>query len=317
MNFDEKYKNIKSVVNDDLNILENEMKKLFVNHSPLDKDLSEFLTAPAKRLRPLLGFLFLRCLFGKITSEQNDVLLAVELIHNATLIHDDVIDKAEERRKQATLNVKFDNNMAVIAGDFLLSVAMEKVINTGSIDAVKICASALKSTCLGEINQHFSKFSITSIEDYIEKSRKKTALLFEIALINGLLLSEKPLNEDLKNTAVDFSQNFGIAFQIRDDLINVLNSQYLPNHDIKSGIYNAPVIFACEENLRILKEANIIDEIKKTGGVEKTIKLMDNYYDKAILSIQNLENNLYKKTLLDLIELLRTNKRERKWNQIN
>lgn len=307
MDFETKYKNIKNVVIEELDDLETQIRNLFVNNSPLDKDLSDFLTAPAKRLRPLLGFLFLKGLFGELTSKQNDILLAVELIHNATLIHDDVIDKAEKRRKQETLNVKFDNNLAVVAGDFLLSVALEKVINTGSIDVVKICTSALKSTCLGEINQYFSKFNITSIEDYIEKSRQKTALLFEIGILSGLLLSENPVDENLKKIAIDFSQNFGIAFQIRDDLINVLNSQYLSNHDVNSGIYTAPVIFAYEENPDILKQENIINEINKTLGVEKTKKLMDNYYDNAILSIQSLENNIYKQALLDLIELLRTN----------
>lgn len=302
MTFEKAYSPIKSTVKADLDFLENEIQVLFSDKNPLDKDLSNFLTAPAKRLRPLLGFLFLRTLFDKINSKQYDALLAVELIHNATLIHDDVIDKAEKRRKQKTLNVKFDNSLAVVAGDYLLSIAMEKVINTNSIDVVKICASALKSTCMGEINQYFAKFQITSIEDYIEKSREKTALLFEIAVLGGLFLSEKPADENLKNIAADFAQNFGIAFQIRDDLINVLNAE----NDINSGIYTAPVIFASQENENILKNENILEEIKATKGIEKTKALMDNYFNKAISTIKTLENNTYKKAILELVELLRT-----------
>lgn len=303
MSFDKGYNLIKATVQSDLNLIEIELQNLFAGANPLDKDLSDFLTAPAKRLRPLLGLLFLKALFGEINSKQYDVLLAVELIHNATLIHDDVIDKAEKRRKQKTLNAKFDNNLAVIAGDYLLSVAMEKVINTNSVEVIKICTSALKSTCLGEINQYFTKFQVTPIEQYIEKSKEKTALLFEIAVLGGLLLSDKPIDENLKNIATKFAQNFGIAFQIRDDLINILNAQ----NDVASGIYTAPVIFAAQENENLHKNENILEEINKTKGIEKTKVLMDNYFADSTAAIEILENNSYKKAIFDLVELLKTN----------
>ncbi len=307
MLFEKKYQEIKAIVKDDLNFLEQKVKNLFNNSTPLEKDLSIFLTVPAKRLRPLLGILFLKCVFGKINNKQYDILLAVELIHNATLIHDDVIDNAKQRRKKETLNVKFDNNLAVIAGDFLLATAMEKVINVNSIEVVKICTSALKITCLGEINQYFNKFKITSIEEYIEKSRKKTALLFEVAVSSGILLSGKTIDENLMRTAIDFSQNFGIAFQIRDDLINILNSDSLKNHDIKEGTYTAPIIFAYNENSNILNEEDILEAIKNTKGIEKTKNLMDNYFRKSISAIKDLEDNEYKTAILNLVELLKTN----------
>lgn len=305
MGFEQEYQKIKSVVQEDLNFLEQGVKNLFAGKNPLENDLSDFLTAPAKRLRPLLGILFLKCIFGKVNLKQHDLLLAVELIHNATLIHDDVIDKADKRRSQETLHVKFDNNLAVVAGDFLLSVAMEKVINAGSIEVIKICTSALKSTCSGEINQYFSKFKITSIDEYVEKSKEKTALLFEICIMGGLFLSDEIWDENLKQTAIDFAQNFGIAFQIRDDLINVLNSDSLSKNDLSAGIYTAPVIFAYQENENILNEENILNVIKTTKGIEKTKNLMDNYFNKSISAIKNLEENIYKQTILELIELLR------------
>lgn len=297
-----KYMAINDLISADLACLETEISNLFNDKNPLNKDLSEFLTAPAKRLRPILGFLFLRSLFDEITPEQRDVLLAVELIHNATLIHDDVIDGAENRRNQKTIGKKFDDNLAVVAGDFLLSVAMEKVIATGSVDVITLCTSALKSTCLGEISQYFTKFSITSIDDYIEKSRNKTALLFEIGVLGGLILENK--SNDLLKMATEFSQNFGIAFQIRDDLINVLDDN-LSASDVDSGVYTAPVIFAYQENENILNEKNLVEAIKKTQGIEKTKDLMDNYFDKSILAIKNIESNIYKKAISELIELLR------------
>lgn len=305
MSFDTKYKALKGLIQEDLANLEIEIGNLFNDKNPLNGDLSEFLTAPAKRLRPVLGILFLRSVFGKLNPSQHDVLLAVELIHNATLIHDDVIDSADKRRNQETINSKFDDNLAVVAGDFLLSVAMEKVINTGSVEVIKLCTSALKSTCLGEISQYFAKFNITSIEDYIEKSKDKTALLFKIAVLGGVLLSEKK-SEELMQAAIEFSENFGIAFQIRDDLINILN----PNQscsDVESGIYTAPVIFAYQENGNILKEEKIADAIKKTQGIEKTKVLMDNYFNKSIFALENIEESAYKRSIVELIDLLRTN----------
>lgn len=298
----EKYENIKILVKEDLLCLENNINSLFNVKNPLNEQLSDFLTAPAKRLRPLLGLLFLRCISNNVTEKQYDVLTGVELIHNATLIHDDIIDNSDIRRNRETINAKFDNNLAVVAGDYLLSIAMEKFINTDSIELFKLCASSLKATCLGEINQYFSKFHITSINDYIEKSKEKTAFLFEIAVLGCILLKEQKPDDELKQIAINFAQNFGIAFQIRDDLLNVLNS----GNDIISGIYTAPMIFAYEENKNILNNKNILEIIKTTKSIEKTKNLMDNYFDKAILNIEKLENNIYKQGLLNLIELFRT-----------
>lgn len=296
------YTEIKDFVKTDFDYLEKEIANLFNDKNPLNEQLSTFLMNGAKRLRPLLGLLFLRCVSDEINQKQYNVLAAVELIHNATLIHDDVIDNAKVRRDKETINTKFDNNLAVVAGDFLLSIAMEKVIDTESTEVLKLCTSALKTTCLGEINQNFSKFNVLSIDEYIEKSREKTALLFEIGVVGSLMLSDKNLDE-IKQTAISFSQNFGTAFQIRDDLLNILND----GNDFSSGIYTAPVIFAYEENKNILKEQDILSAIKKTQGLEKTKNLMDNYFDKAISDIQNFENTLYKRGLLELIELLRKN----------
>lgn len=305
MDFEKNYNGIKKLVKDDLDFLEKGIKETFIKKTPLDNELLSFLTAPSKRLRPVLGFLFLKSLFNDISIEQKNIFLAVELIHSATLIHDDVIDNAQKRRNQETLNVKFDNNIAVVVGDLLLSVAMEKIISTNSIEVLEICTSALKSTCMGEINQYFAKYKITEIDDYIKKSKDKTALLFEIGILSSLCLNNKSKDMELKKAAKKFAQNFGIAFQIRDDLINLLNSDNLSNHDFESGIYTAPIIFAYQENKKILNEKNILEAIKNTRGIEKTKILMDNYFDNSILAIENIKNSIYKKGILELIELLR------------
>lgn len=308
MSFEQKYKNIKNTVKEDFDFLEQEINDLFVDSNPLNETLSGFLKAPAKRLRPLLGFLFLRCAFGEITPRQHKVLLAAEIIHNASLIHDDVIDNSDKRRDQKTINAKFDENLAVVAGDFLLSLAMEKIVDTESIEVLKMFTSALKATCYGEIKQYFNKFKLTSIEEYIGKSKEKTALLFQIGILSSLLLSEKEVSDELMQSAINFSENFGIAFQIRDDLLNLLNTEPSNadiSNDISLGIYTAPVIFAYQENKNVLKEENILDAIRHTRGIEKTKNLMDNCFDKAISAVEKFDDNKYKQAILELVALLK------------
>src|SRR5574344_932950 len=108
MSFENEYEKIKVVVQKDLNILETKIAETFSENTELNKTLKKFLTTPSKRLRPLLSFLYLRAVFNNITEKQMEVILAIELIHNATLIHDDIIDNSMERRQEKTLNAKFD-----------------------------------------------------------------------------------------------------------------------------------------------------------------------------------------------------------------
>lgn len=305
MNFKQKYEEIKKITNKDFEVLESDILNLFQEKNPLNQHLLNFLTSPSKRIRPLLGFLFLRSLSNKINKNQYKILLAVELVHNATLIHDDIMDNASTRRKQKTLNIKFDNDLAVVAGDYLLSISLEKVIETNSSQVLKLFTSAIKQTCLGEIRQYFSKNKITSIEDYIEKSRQKTALLFEMGVLGGFFLNENFHDKKMQKTASDFAQNFGIAFQIRDDLMNILNMEKNAENDVQSGVYTAPLIFAKEENKNILKEENILKALKKTKAIEKTRALMENYFTKAVFSLKKIPKNKYKSAIIELTEILK------------
>ncbi len=290
-----------SLIADDLEILEADIINIFGNQSQIDKDLLSFIAAPAKRLRPSVGLMFLRAAFGDINIMQRKILLAVELIHNATLIHDDVIDESSERRGKISFNAKFSNSLAVVAGDFLLSIAMEKILETSSLEVLKVFTNALKSVCVGEINQYFSKYEIPTLDKYIEKSMRKTATLFEIGLISGVLVSSDSSNLNLLNSASNFAKNFGIAFQIRDDILNVLNN----GNDINSGIYTAPLIFAQREVPDILDKSDILTVIKATGALAKSKDLMDNYFEDAISAIAGIPQNMYKDGILALIESLK------------
>src|SRR5574344_634952 len=305
MNFTEQYNSIKSVIKCDFSLWEQEIAELFCNKSQIDKPVLKILTAPSKRLRPLTGFLFLRAENIEITTAMSKVLLAVELIHNASFIHDDVIDEAEQRRGEDTLNNDFSSNLAVVAGDYVLSLALEKIVETNSVEVSRLFAKAMQGTCLGEVNQYFSKYNVGSINDYVEKSRKKTAILFKLSIIACLELCPK-ISSELKHRAEIFAEKFGLAFQIRDDLINFLDSENMEKSDLSQGIYTAPVIFATENYSELLTSGDIFNQTKTHGGVEKTKVLMDNYFENAQNAISDVEESVYKKSLTDVINLLKT-----------
>ncbi len=252
----------------------------------LAKELESFLKAPSKRIRSLVTILYLRAAKMYLLPSHYELLAAVELIHNASLVHDDVIDESKMRRNRQTLNDKFDNQLAVISGDYLIGIALEKLIKIGSLSVLDVFAKTLQNMCKGEVNQYFNRFKKTDLEAYIEKSIQKTALLFESALKSAVILADEEYNEKIN----EFAINFGLAFQIRDDLLNVMKKdKSKTTTDVDDGIYNAPLILS--------------DDIK--DGIEKTKDLLNNYINCAKQCIEDLGESNYKKALIELLELIR------------
>lgn len=281
---------ILSIVQNEIKQTENEILNS-VNLSPeIDRALKSFLSTNPKRIRPLISFLYTKACGKNIDDRLLSFQSAIEIIHNASLIHDDVVDESETRRGNLSLNKQFNNKLAILCGDYLLSVALEKLNNLNQPEIIAMCADTLKKMCLGEVSQYYSKFKITSIEKYIEKTEQKTAKLFQTAILGSVILAGI---EDRKS-ASDFSLNFGIAFQIRDDLLNITAKNDLKplQSDIQNGIYNAPVILGGGIS-------NLHD------GIEKTKVLLNNYIDKAQNALSNLEENEYKQALVKLLELFR------------
>ncbi len=281
----EKYQKICEVVKADLERVNKNFNFNLDLNPDLDKELEKFLQSPSKRIRSLMTILYLRASKMYLLPVHYELLAAIELIHNASLIHDDVIDESKLRRSRKTLNEKFDNQLAVISGDYLLGEALKKLVKIGSIPVIDIFADTVKSMCLGEVNQYFNKFKKTDIEEYIEKSLQKTGSLFIAALSSSIILAGNEVDE----RALEFASNFGLVFQIRDDLLNVFSSDSSKSaNDAAEGIYNAPMILA----------DNIDD------GIEKTRDLLNNYVNCAKQSIDDLEESIYKKSLIELLELL-------------
>lgn len=283
MSFNEKYSKIFDIVKCDIEKI-NLLEGIEVTE-PLKSKLLSILNAPSKHIRPLVAFLYLKALNIKIDEAQIKYQTAIELVHNASLIHDDIIDESLERRGVETINSEFGNHLGVIAGDYLLSNALKRVVEIGNLQLIDMFRKTLETMTIGEINQYFEKYKIPTIEEYIKKSEQKTAKLFETA-VNGALLAAQ--YSSLSRQGEIFAKNFGIAFQIRDDLINCKTTK----SDLNEGVYTAPVIFS--------NGTEISDY-----GLEKTRDLLNNYLDTAKNALNNLPDSIYKNKLFELIDLFR------------
>ncbi len=282
---DEKYQAVLDVVKADIERVNKNLEIETELNPALAKEIEEFLQAPSKRIRSLFSILYMRASKMYLLPVHYELFAAVELIHNASLIHDDVIDESKLRRNKKTLNDTFDNRLAVISGDYLLGAALKKLVKIASLKVIDIFADALKTMCKGEVCQYFNRFKKTDIETYIEKSTQKTASLFVSTLHAAIVLADGGFDEKSR----EFAETFGLAFQIRDDLLNVINKDKSKSaSDVDEGIYTAPLILS--DNL--------------PDGIEKTRDLLNNYVNCAKHCISDLEDSVYKTALYELLELL-------------
>jgi len=238
-----------------------------------------------KRMRPMLILLMAKN-FGRITDATQHAAVGLELLHTASLVHDDVVDESQERRGQASVNATYDNKVAVLVGDFILSTALLNVAKTGNQRIVEYLAELGRTLSNGEIlqltniqNQDFSE------EVYYQVIKQKTAALFEACAGIGALSAGA--DEKLVEEAKRFGQNLGIIFQIRDDIFDYYDSPEIgkpTGNDMAEGKLTLPVLYALNNSsfesmitlARKVKAGDINpDEIavlvefaKQQGGIE-------------------------------------------------
>lgn len=289
MSFGAKYKKITETIKDDLTRLEEELKSEINLYPALNEALAGFLTSKSKRIRAVAAFLYLRANEFEPDERQYNLQTAVEIIHNASLLHDDVIDECDTRRGQTTINKGFNNKIAILTGDYLLASALDRLNRLETPEITALCAKTVREMCRGEFFQYFNLGKIPTLEQYLKKTEQKTAGLFRVAIEGAMKLAG---GQNIK-TASEFALNFGTAFQIRDDLLNITGpTQLKPSqNDLLCGIYNAPVIFSGNtENL--------------AEGIEKTKDLLNNYVIKMLRLTDGLTDSKYKTALRELLELL-------------
>jgi geranylgeranyl pyrophosphate synthase len=294
----------------------------------LDKITAYIISSGGKRIRPILCLLFAKILAdgNKVSQRQFSLAVGLELMHTATLIHDDVIDKTEKRRNVVTINKKWDDKTAILAGDYLMSKALNKLSLTKNFDVIDVFSKMLSEICEGEVSQGSCAFEIVSIENYIEKSKRKTANLFVAGVKSAVILSESN-NEKILKEAELFAENFGIAFQIRDDVLNFIANEDETGKpsgiDLLNGTITAPVIYAAQEyeenndfRLRKLittkfKNSCDFEEAKSlifsSTSIKKSQKLTQFYIDSAKQNLSIIPDSVYKRCLLELTDYLNIN----------
>ena len=251
-----------------------------------------------KRMRPILILLMARN-FGLITDVTQNAAVGLELLHTASLVHDDVVDESEERRGQASVNATYDNKVAVLVGDYILSTALLCVARTHSEQIVTYLAELGRTLSDGEILQ-LSNIGRKDISEdvYYDVIKQKTAALFEACAGIGAL-SSGASEEDVM-AAKQFGQNLGIIFQIRDDIFDYYDSKEIgkpTGNDMAEGKLTLPVIHAVnnggDEDMKRLalkvkdhsvtaeEIASLVDYTKRMGGIEYAEKRMWEFHAEA------------------------------------
>ena len=312
---------ILTAVEDDLNDIE---KALSDNLNPYLDLVSEvaghLLFSGGKRLRPLLMILSAR-LCGYTGNYEKTFSTALEYLHTATLLHDDLVDEATLRRGKEVAHSNYGNSITVLVGDYLLARALSISAGTGRLRVVQILAELTESMSQGEVHQLMRKGDINLAEDeYLEVIRRKTAMLFEAACRVSAIIADAPQKSE--KALADYGFNLGIAFQMADDLFDyTLKTSDLGKEvgaDLREGKLTLPVISALrnatpddkELMIKIIEDPNfsvedfktVIELLDKHGGLAYTQKVAAAYIDKAKQALAIFESCQTRDIMLDIAD---------------
>lgn len=310
-----------SPVDADLGILAENLKKLIGAKHPILSAAAEHLFgAGGKRLRPAIVLLVARgtMLDQEITPRHRRLAEITEMIHTASLVHDDVVDESDIRRRVATVNSIFGNRIAVLAGDFLFAQSSWYLANLDNLEVVKLLSEVIRDFAEGEIQQGLNRFDTNlSIESYLEKSYYKTASLMANSAKSAALLSDAA--NEITRDIYHYGRHFGLAFQIVDDILDFTASSEVlgkpAGSDLASGNLTAPVLYAMEENPYItpLIEREFSEEgdlekaiamVRESQGLEKSRELAAYHSHKAIEHLDSLKPSECSRALGDLAEYI-------------
>jgi heptaprenyl diphosphate synthase len=277
---------------------------------------AHLLKAGGKRIRPV--FVLLAGQFGNYQLDQlKNVAVTMELIHMATLVHDDVIDDADTRRGQLTVKSKWDNRIAMYTGDYIFAKALGVVTQLSNPQIHQIMSKAIVEMCIGEMEQiRYFFHTGQSIRDYLLRIKRKTALLIAISCQLGAIAAHAP--KSVSQKLFLFGYNVGMAFQIRDDLLDLCGTEQQigkpPGSDIKQGNITLPMLLALQEtSLRetLLHEITLIQAadgqtdvsafiklIRSSNGIVKAEEMATRYIGKAIKSLNDLPDLQAKQDLI-------------------
>lgn len=272
-----------------------------------------------KMMRPMLTLLMAK-LCGKIEESTYYAAISLELLHTASLVHDDVVDESDKRRGQASVNALYDNKVSVLVGDFLLATSLTNAALTDNISLVKLVSCLGQKLSEGEIIQLSNTNASDFSEDvYFDVIKKKTAALFSTAAEAGVRSVESC--DETAEKAYRFGELIGIAFQIKDDIFDYNPSDSLgkpSGNDMKEGKLTLPALYVLnafdEESMknlalkiRSLEATNeeitlFIDYVKRNGGIEYATQVMIDYRNKALALLPQTASPDLKEALTSYID---------------
>jgi all-trans-nonaprenyl-diphosphate synthase len=303
----------------DLQVLTNNLKNLVGARHPILYAAAEHLFgAGGKRVRPAIVLLIARATMPgeDITPRHRRLAEITEMIHTASLVHDDVVDTAETRRGVPTVHSLFDNRVAVLAGDFLFAQSSWYLANLDNLEVVKLLSQVIMDLAEGEIQQGLNEFDTElSIDAYLEKSYYKTATLIANSAKATGVLSE--VSTATCDKLYQYGRNLGLAFQIVDDILDFTASAEVlgkpAGSDLASGNLTAPTLYALAEcpELRGLIETGFEDEtilakaieiVLNSNGIAKSRELAQHHGQLALANIKDLPPSTSRQALIDMVD---------------
>lgn len=303
----------------DINYIEKQLERsVQSDHEVLNEASLHLLKAGGKRIRPV--FVLLAGQFGNYSLPHiSRVAVSLELIHMASLVHDDVIDHAETRRGQLTVKAKWDNRIAMYTGDYIFAKALEEITMLKSTAIHNILAKGIVEMCIGEMEQiRYFYNTEQTVRDYLLRIRRKTAYLIAISCQLGALAAGVSKRDSLR--LYSFGYNVGMAFQIRDDILDICGTEEEigkpPGSDIKQGNITLPVIFALRDqsmraslldHIHNIQKAEgevdvspFITMIRESKGLREAEQLTERYINKAIDALASFADTKAKISLIDI-----------------
>lgn len=311
-----KLKLLYSDLKSDLDIIEKELAVAVNSSSHLLNEASlHLLLAGGKRIRPV--FVLLAAKFGNYSIDSiKSVAVSVELIHMASLVHDDVIDDAETRRGRETVKAQWNNRVAMYTGDFLFANAIEYITDLQNTYAHEVLSQTMVELCIGEIIQIEDKHYLEqTVRDYLRRIKRKTAILISASCELGAIASgaDEKTVKHLKR----FGYYVGMSFQIIDDILDLTSTDEQlgkpAGSDLVQGNITLPVLYVknnpvIEPLLREILEGTISDanrqqllaKIRESDGINRAKQISNLYLQKALNEVQQLPANSAKKSLQNI-----------------
>lgn len=294
-------------------------KAIFSNNKRIQDIIDHIRQTSGKKIRPLI-LLIAAKYFGDVNQVTYNSAITVELLHTATLIHDDVIDESVLRRGKPSCNAIFDNKSAVLAGDYYLSTSLVTSVMTGNFEIISTISQLGRTLAEGELDQmSLVREIIISEQEYYEVINKKTASLISACMKIGAISTNAPT--EMAEKFADLGQKMGMIFQIRDDIFDYFKAPIgkPTGNDIREGKITLPLLYALEnspnkedisKSLDIINRFDFNDENTKyliefaidNGGIEYAYKVMQNYFNQSIDIINTLEENPAKKALIFVLD---------------